>query len=141
MFASWHFRQQQQSSISVATTEMHLLLIGTRQLFEIKKFFSENYQYLNTVLFKIYFWINNKNKFLIFPSSNNCFPKLHLIFYHVIFNNIYTSLKSLIFNFKYILPSVKIGQHLESVTILECAVTWVQMSMMSFILQTASRNR
>ena len=41
----------------------------------------------------------------------------------------------------YILSSVKIGQHLKSVTILECTVTWVQMSMTSFILQTASRNR
>ena len=40
-----------------------------------------------------------------------------------------------------ILSSVKIGQHLESVTILEYAVTWVQLSMTSFILQTASRNR
>jgi len=40
-----------------------------------------------------------------------------------------------------ILSSVKIVQHLESVTILECAVVWVQMSMTSFSLQTASRNR
>ena len=40
-----------------------------------------------------------------------------------------------------ILSSVKIGQHLESVTILERTVTWVQMSMTSFILQAASRNR
>ena len=41
----------------------------------------------------------------------------------------------------YILSSVKIGQHLKSVTILECTVMWVQMSMTSFILQTVSRNR
>jgi hypothetical protein len=40
-----------------------------------------------------------------------------------------------------ILSSVKIGQHLESVTILEYAITRVQMSMTSFSMQTASRNR
>jgi hypothetical protein len=39
------------------------------------------------------------------------------------------------------LTSVKIGQHLKSVTILECGVTWVQLSMTSFSLQTTFRNR